>query len=55
MRRNFRGLTVRIEVKNPQGVSKGVKSLAVDRRAVMGNLVPLERLREGSRIVALMG
>ena len=55
MRRNFRDMTIRIEVRNPQGVSKGVKSLTVDRRAVMGNLVPLERLRDGSRIVAVLG
>jgi cellobiose phosphorylase len=29
-----------IEVKNPQGVSKGVKSLIVDGKKVAGNLLP---------------
>ncbi|HTX64983.1 MAG TPA: glycosyl hydrolase family 65 protein [Opitutaceae bacterium] len=55
MRRNFRGVNVRIEVKNPHGVSRGVQRLTVDRKVVLGNLVPLERLREGARIVAVLG
>ena len=55
MRRDFRGVNVKIEVKNPQGVSRGVQSLTVDRKTVPGNLVPLERLREGARIVAVLG
>ncbi|HTT56532.1 MAG TPA: glycosyl hydrolase family 65 protein [Opitutaceae bacterium] len=55
LRRNFRGVNVRIEVKNPHGVSRGVQRLTVDRKVVLGNLVPLERLREGGRIVAVLG
>jgi N,N'-diacetylchitobiose phosphorylase len=55
MRRQFRGVTVKIEVKNPHGVSRGVQSLTVNRKVVMGNLVPLERLKEGARIVAVLG
>ena len=40
MRRKFRGVEYTIEVKNPRGVCKGVKSLVVDGRKVPGNLIP---------------
>ncbi|HUJ42304.1 MAG TPA: glycosyl hydrolase family 65 protein [Opitutaceae bacterium] len=55
MRRTFRGMALKIEVKNPQSVSKGVRSLTVDRKVIAGNLAPLERLKDGSRIVAILG
>ena len=55
MTRVFRGRTLKIEVKNPSGVCKGVSSLTVDGKPVAGNLVPLERLRDRSRIVATLG
>ena len=55
MRRSFRGMTLKIEVRNPDGVSKGVKSLAVDRKAVAGNLIPLDQLRGGAKIIAILG
>jgi hypothetical protein len=55
MRRHFRGKNVSIEVRNPAGVCRGVAKLTVDGESVAGNLVPPERLREGSRIVAVMG
>ena len=55
MHRNFRGLNLRIEVKNPHGVARGVQRLTIDRKVVLGNLVPLERLHEGARIVAVLG
>jgi cellobiose phosphorylase len=55
MRRHFRGKTVHIEVKNPAGVSSGVKSLTIDGRPVSGNLVPAEKIRDGAKIVAVLG
>ncbi|HUL51816.1 MAG TPA: glycosyl hydrolase family 65 protein [Opitutaceae bacterium] len=55
MHRVFRGKALTIQVKNPQGASKGVCRLAVDRKVVEGNLAPLERLKDGSRIVAILG
>jgi cellobiose phosphorylase len=55
MRRNFRGMTLKIEVKNPGGVSKGVKSLTIDRKVIDGNFIPLERLRDGDKIVVVLG
>ncbi len=40
VRRKFRGVEYTIEVRNPRGVCKGVKSLVVDGRKVPGNLIP---------------
>jgi len=55
MRRNFRGMTLKIEVKNPNGVSKGVKTLTIDRKEIAGNFIPLDQLRDGAKIVAVLG
>ncbi|HVU23410.1 MAG TPA: glycosyl hydrolase family 65 protein [Opitutus sp.] len=53
--RVFRGRKLKIEVKNPHGVSRGVASLRVGRRQLAGNLAPLEHLADGTRIVAILG
>jgi len=53
--RRFRGRRLHVEVKNPAGVSRGVKSLTVDGRPVGGNLVPVRLLKNGARIVAVLG
>ena len=55
MRRQFRGLNLRIEVRNPAGVSRGVQSLTVDGKTVPDGLVPTNRLKDGSKIVAVLG
>ena len=39
--RQFRGATYLIEVKNPNGVMKGVASLSVDGKRIEGNIIPL--------------
>ena len=39
--RQFRGATYVIEVKNPNGAMKGVKSLTVDGKTIEGNIIPL--------------
>jgi len=39
--RKFRGATYRIEVRNPDGRQKGIRSLTVDGQAVEGNLIPI--------------
>ncbi len=41
VQRIFRGKTYSIEVRNPKGACKGVKSLAVDGKKVEGNVIPL--------------
>jgi cellobiose phosphorylase len=53
--RVFRGKTVKIQVKNPGGVCKGVKSLVIDGKTVQGSLAPLDRIKDGTRIVATLG
>jgi hypothetical protein len=55
MRRRFRGKDLTIEVRNPERVCRGVRALTVDGEPVEGGLVPAERLRQGGRIVAVMG
>ncbi len=40
--RKFRGKTYQIDVKNPAGVSKGVKKLIVDGKPVAGNSIPFD-------------
>lgn len=39
--RKFRGNTYNITVKNPNGISKGVKSISVDGVKISGNLIPV--------------
>jgi cellobiose phosphorylase len=39
--RKFRGDTFNIEVKNPQGKCKGVKTLTVDGKEILGGIVPI--------------
>lgn len=40
--RRFRGQTYQISVHNPDGVSKGVTKMLVDKKELAGNLVPLD-------------
>jgi cellobiose phosphorylase len=55
MTRVFRGRTVRIQVNNPKGVSKGVASLVINGVTVAGDLAPLDRIKDGTKIVATLG
>jgi len=55
MTRVFRGKRVRIEVQNPNGVSKGIKSLNVGGKVVEGNLVPLALIKDNVKVVAVLG
>jgi cellobiose phosphorylase len=40
--RKYRGVEYRIDVKNPNGVCKGVKSVTGDGRKVAGNVIRYE-------------
>ncbi len=42
VQRIFRGKSYQIEVRNPKGKSKGVKSLMVDGQKIAGNVIPLD-------------
>jgi cellobiose phosphorylase len=53
--RVFRGRRVRVEVRNPDGVEKGVRSLLLNGEPIEGNLVPVEKLVEENHVVVEMG
>lgn len=53
--RQFRGKTVRIAVKNPHGVEKGVKRLTLNGAPLPGNLIPADRLKHDNTVVVEMG
>ncbi|MFT3867481.1 MAG: N,N'-diacetylchitobiose phosphorylase [Nibricoccus sp.] len=55
MRRNFRGKNLTIEVRNPAHVCRGVKSLTVDGEPVAGCVVPADKLKDNSNVVAILG
>ncbi|OQB89792.1 MAG: N,N'-diacetylchitobiose phosphorylase [Verrucomicrobia bacterium ADurb.Bin122] len=55
MTRTFRGKTVSIDVQNPKGVCKGIATLTVDGETVAGCIVPTEKIKDGSKIVAVLG
>lgn len=53
--RRFRGATYRIEVNNPDHVSKGVRSVVVDGRPAEGNLAPILAGGRAHHVVVVMG
>jgi cellobiose phosphorylase len=53
--RRFRGATYEIEVRNPDGVAAGVRSLAVDGRLVEGGVVPVAPEGAVVRVEAVLG
>ena len=53
--RRFRGKNVRIEFKNPFGVSKGLKELTLNGEKLPGNLIPAEKLGAENDVVVVMG
>ena len=55
-KRDFRGVTYHITVKNPDHVEKGIKSLTVNGTPVAGNVIPVEMV-SGSEVTveAIMG
>ena len=55
MKRVFRDVTYNIEVKNPEHISKGIKKILVNGRAINSNIVPiLEKGKEHS-VEVIMG
>jgi cellobiose phosphorylase len=53
--RRFRGRTVQIEVKNPGGVCRGVKSMTLNGELLPGNLVPVSKLGEQNKVEVILG
>ena len=52
--RKWRGTTYRIEIRNPEGVSKGVRSILLDGKPVAGE-IPLQPAGSVSDVVVMMG
>jgi cellobiose phosphorylase len=53
--RQFRGKTIEIEVQNPNGICRGVKSLSLNGQLIPGNLLPVEELAESNRVMVVLG
>jgi cellobiose phosphorylase len=53
--RRFRGRTIEIEVKNPAGVCRGVKSLTLNGRALGDTLLPADKLADHNRVEVVLG
>jgi len=53
-KRQFRGATVSITVRNPNHVSSGVTSLTVNGQAVEGTVAPAELLTDGAEVVVTL-
>ncbi|HEY7885043.1 MAG TPA: glycosyl transferase [Cellvibrionaceae bacterium] len=53
--RKFRGATYEIEVKNPNHVSKGIKSLSVNGQAVEGHVVPTAEAGSTVKVEVVLG
>ena len=55
MSRHFRGEKISIEVRNPSGVCRGVKTLTVDGELVSGGVIPADKLKRNSWVLAVLG
>ena len=54
-KRDFRGVTYHILVKNPNGVQKGVKFLTIDGAIVDGNMIPFDPSKKEVTVEVIMG
>lgn len=52
--RAYRGVTYYINIKNPKGVSKGIKYLMVDGKKINGNIIPEQKNKKMSFVEAVM-
>jgi N,N'-diacetylchitobiose phosphorylase len=53
--RRFRGKILRIEVRNPKGLCKGVSSILLNGERLPGGLVPAGKLKDENDVVAEIG
>ncbi len=53
--RRFRGRLIQIEVKNPDGVCRGVKTLILNGEKLADNLIPADRLGPHNRVEVVLG
>jgi cellobiose phosphorylase len=55
VKRIFRGASYEIEVKNPKGVNKGLRSLKIDGMKIEGNVVPVFDDGKTHKVKVVMG
>jgi cellobiose phosphorylase len=53
--RQFRGKKVSIEIRNPNGVNKGIKEVTLNGEKLSGSLIPADKLKAENVVVATMG
>ncbi len=53
--RMFRGMSINIQVKNPDHIQKGVAQVTLNGEAIEGNLVPIEKITDGCSVEVVMG
>ncbi len=53
--RIFRGKKYRIEVKNPDHVSKGIKTITLNGETITGNVIPYSRSDANNSVIVVMG
>jgi cellobiose phosphorylase len=53
--RIYRGVRYHITVKNPDGISKGVKRLLVNGKLIKGNLIPYKKEDKEVEVTAVLG
>jgi cellobiose phosphorylase len=53
--RRFRGKMVNIQVKNPNKIEKGVKSVTLNGYLIKGNTIPFDQMKEENEVVVVMG
>ncbi|MGB7759873.1 MAG: glycosyl hydrolase family 65 protein, partial [Bryobacteraceae bacterium] len=53
--RLFRGKKVRVEVRNPAGVQKGVRKLVLNGEPLEGNFIPVAKLADQNLVLVEMG
>jgi cellobiose phosphorylase len=54
-KRDFRGVTYHITVKNPNAVEKGVAAMTVDGELVKGNMIPFDSSKKEVTVEVTMG
>lgn len=52
--RRFRDKQFNIVIKNKNGAQKGVKSMSINGKDILGNLIPLEMMNEKNDVVVVM-
>jgi cellobiose phosphorylase len=53
--RKFRGKEFNIVIRNEKGINKGVKKIILNGEEIIGNVIPMESVKEKNEVLVLMG